>query len=173
MSTQTHTHEHSHTKKKTLNNVLDFFLVLGSVFSFSQAMAGGGLGQSLKKALLVLLVLLACSRKPARGSTVGKAVVLVASLATKPVRGFPTEWWRIRVWEGKFYYIYRSGFYEELQQWEEESLQEAFTTEPEMAVFRTGQSQMHWGQVPEWPPYWNVESQQWSALTRTPHTHMH
>ena len=102
----------------------------------------------------------------------GKAVVLVASLATKPVRGFPTEWWRIRVWEGKFYYIYRSGFYEELQQWEEESLQEAFTTEPEMAVFITGQSQMHWGQVPEWPPYWNVESQEWSALNRTPHTHI-
>ena len=137
-----------------------FFWVLGSVFSFSQAMAGGGLGQSLKKALLVLLVLLACSPKPATGSTVGKAVVLVASFA-KPVRGYPTEWWRIRVWEGKFYYIYRSGFYEELQQWEEESLQEAFTTEPEMAVFITGQSQMHWGQVPEWPPYWNVESQQW------------
>ena len=135
-------------------------------------MAGGGLGQSLKKALLVLLVLLACSPKPATGSTVGKAVVLVASFA-KPVRGYPTEWWRIRVWEGKFYYIYCSGFYEELQQWEEESLQQPFTTEPEMAVFITGQSQMHWGQVPEWPPYWNVESQQWSALTRPPHTHMH
>ena len=112
-----------------------------------------GLGQSLKKALFVLVVLLACS--------------------TKPVRGFPFEWWRVRVWEGKFYYIYRSGYWQELMEWETESLQEAFISEPEMAVYITGQSQMNWGNVGDWPPYWNVESQQWSFCGRTPHTHMH
>ena len=61
-----------------------------------------GLGQSLKKALFVLVVLLACS--------------------TKPVRGFPFEWWRVRVWEGKFYYIYRSGYWQELMEWETEEM---------------------------------------------------
>jgi len=109
-----------------------------------------GLGQSLKKALFVLVVLLACS--------------------TKPVRGFPFEWWRVRMWEGKFYYIYRSGYWQELMEWETESLQEAFISEPEMAVYITGQSQMNWGNVGDWPPYWNVESQQWSFCGRTPHT---
>ena len=89
-----------------------------------------GLGQSLKKALFVLVVLLACS--------------------TKLVRGFPFEWWRVRVWEGKFYYIYRSGYWQELMEWETESLQEAFISEPEMAVYITGQSQMNWGNVGDW-----------------------
>ena len=106
-----------------------------------------GLGQSLKKALFVLVVLLACS--------------------TKPVRGFPFEWWRVRVWEGKFYYNYRSGYWQELMEWETESLQEAFISEPEMAVYIIGQSQMNWGNVGDWPPYWNVESQQWSFCGRT------
>ena len=129
--------------------------------------------KSLKKALLVLLVLLACTPKPATGSiVVHKAVVLVASLATKPVRGYPFEWWRVRVWEGKYYYIFRSGYYEALQQWEVESLEEAYVSEPEMAVFITGQSQMNWGEVGEYPPFWEVESQQWALCTRTPHTHM-
>ena len=77
------------------------------------------------------------------------------------------------MWEGKFYYIYRSGYWQELMEWETESLQEAFISKPEMAVYITGQSQMNWGNVGDWPPYWNVESQQWSFCGRTPHIHMH
>eukprot|EP00434_Breviolum_minutum_P036683 symbB.v1.2.032516.t1/scaffold3913.1/size48432/4 len=41
-----------------------------------------------------------------------------------------------------------------------------------MAVYITGQSQMNWGNVGEYPPYWNVESQQWGVCARVPHTHM-
>ena len=53
-----------------------------------------------------------------------------------------------------------------------ESLEEAYVSEPEMAVFITGQSQMNWGEVGEYPPFWEVESQQWALCARTPHTHM-
>ena len=151
--THTHTHTNTHTQRRkhlTMSYRL-FLLVLGSVFSFSQAMAGGGLGQSLKRLCWCCWCCLLAAQSLQQAQ-------LWAGLATKPVRGFPIEWWRIRVWEGKFYYIYRSGYYEELQQWEVESLEEAFTTEPEMAVFIMGQSQMHSRAVGEWPPYWNVES---------------
>ena len=58
-------------------------------------------------------------------------------------------------------------------EWETESLQEAFISKPEMAVYITRQSQMNWGNVGNWPPHWNVESQRWSFCGRTPHTHMH
>ena len=133
--------------------------------------------KSLKKALWVLLVLLACSPKPATGSIAEKSlhkalVVVLFSATPKPVRGYPFEWWRVRVWNGKYFFIYRSGFFEELKEWEVESLEEAFVTEPEMAVYITGQSQMNWGNVGEYPPYWNVESQQWGVCARVPHTHM-
>ena len=133
--------------------------------------------KSLKKALWVLLVLLACSPKPATGSiaekSLHKALVVVLFLQhQRPVRGYPFEWWRVRVWNGKYFFIYRSGFFEELKEWEVESLEKAFVTEPEMAVYITGQSQMNWGNVGEYPPYWNVESQQWGVCARVPHTHM-
>ena len=139
-------------------------------------MAAGGLSKSLKKALLVFVLLLLCSPKPATGypvqKSLQKAVVAVALLATKPVIGSPMEWWRVRVWEGKFYYIYRSGYYEALSQWEVESLEEAFVHEPEMSVFIVGQSQMNWGEVSPHPPFWEVESQQWADCLRTPHSQM-
>jgi len=44
----------------------------------------------------------------------------------------------------KIYYIFHR--YEPLQQWEVESLEEAFISEPEMAVYIAGMSQMNWGQ---------------------------
>ena len=37
-----------------------------------------------------------------------------------------------------------------------------------MAVFITGMSQMHWGQVTDLPPHWNVDSQQWANSRRAP-----
>ena len=111
-------------------------------------MAAGGFSKSLKKAMwMVFVLLLVCSPKPATGypmqKSLQKAVVVVALLATKPATGYPFQWWRVRTWHGRYYYIYQSGRYEELQDWEVESLEEAFIQEPEMAVFITGMSQMH------------------------------
>ena len=135
-------------------------------------MAAGGFGKSLKKALCVFLLLVVCTLKPATGYPVQKSLqkaMLVAALhLPKPAKGYPFQWWRVRTWHGRYYYIFQSGRYEPLQQWEVESLEEAFISEPEMAVYIAGMSQMNWGQVLDTPPHWNVDSQQWCNSQRQP-----
>ena len=130
-------------------------------------MAAGGFGKSLKKALCVFLLLVVCTLKPATGYPVQKSLQK-AMLVAKPAKGYPFQWWRVRTWHGRYYYIFQSGRYEPLQQWEVESLEEAFISKPEIAVYIAAMSQMNWGQVLDTPPHWNVDSQQWSNSQRPP-----
>ena len=104
-------------------------------------MAMGKLLQSLCKALCLLVLAM-----PATGT-------------------YP--WWRVRIWNGQYFFVYSNGWHQALEDWEVDCLEEAFSTEPEMAIFIHGQSAV-WQTPADWPPMWHPQSQQWLLTKEEP-----
>eukprot|EP00438_Fugacium_kawagutii_P006963 Skav203629 [mRNA] locus=scaffold935:952418:955477:+ [translate_table: standard] len=118
-----------------------------------------GMTWSLKKACLFLTLML-----PVAGMTWSLQEALLLCGCVLPATGMP--WWRIRVWDNRFFYAHASGWWDELPDWEQESLQEAFYWEPEMAVYIYGHSQTcHFD---EWAPVWNQDAREWQTSRTRP-----
>ena len=60
-------------------------------------------------------------------------------------------WWRLRVWQGRMYFVHPGGWYEALEHWALDCLDILFEEEPEMAAYIVGMEQL-----PVCPP-----SQRW------------
>ena len=66
----------------------------------------------------------------------------------------------VRQFNQKYYFIHENGYYVEMDPDHVESLEEAFTYHPEMAMCIHGHSQL-WQDVGPHPPVWDDGSQQW------------
>eukprot|EP00438_Fugacium_kawagutii_P015174 Skav227599 [mRNA] locus=scaffold1141:278674:279822:- [translate_table: standard] len=91
-----------------------------------------------------------------------EALVLWGSVL--PATSIP--WWRVRFHQGKYFYVHASGWWDELPEWEQESLEQAFYWEPEMAVYIHGHSQTC--QFHESPPLWNQDAREWQVCRPKP-----
>ena len=68
-------------------------------------------------------------------------------------------WRRLREKDGKLWFVWPSGFWDELPEEWETAVEAFFQTEPEMAAYMAGMSAIS-GEVPEYPPVWNVDCSQ-------------
>ena len=112
---------------------------------------------------------IACKGKASNGSHVCKGtsackgpLLLVAALsAIQPTASRPWMcWWRVRRWRRSYWYVHEDQEWKELEPEYEEALLEAMQEEPEMADYIHGHSQLG-GEVPTFPPTWQISSQQW------------
>lgn len=117
------------------------------------------MGWSLKKAVLCLTLAL-----PVAGIKWSLKEALMFGGFVLPATGIP--WWRVRFHGGRYFYIHENGWWDELPEWEQESLQEAINWEPEMAVYIHGHSQTC--QYHEWPPIWNQDAREWQVSRNRP-----
>lgn len=95
----------------------------------------------------------------------GQGKSLVATLLVAwPLPGQGTNylaWWRLREHNGRYWFVWLTGYWEELSGDWEEVVDALFEEEPEMAAFCAGMSAMG-GEVSEWPPTWHIPSQMWA-----------
>ena len=76
-------------------------------------------------------------------------------------------WWRLRERDGKLWFVWPSGFWDELPEEWETAVDAFFQTEPEMAAYMAGMSATS-GEVPEYPPVWHQASGMWIVSRHEP-----
>eukprot|EP00435_Cladocopium_sp_Y103_P013958 s1957_g3.t1 len=77
-------------------------------------------------------------------------------------------WWRLRERNGKLWFVWPNGFWEELPPEWEDAVEAFFQTEPEMAAFVAGVSAMGFDDVGEYPPTWHQQSGMWLTSRQEP-----
>lgn len=125
--------------------------------------------------VLLLVLLVACTRLlvPEKGMFVPAKGNLLAMVALTLSMAVPAEgiqylaWWRLREAEGKLWYVWPEGFWEEVPSDYAEAIENMFQTEPEMAAYVVGMSQMV-GEVSPWPPTWHIPSNMWVLSREEP-----
>lgn len=130
--------------------------------------------------VLLLVLLVACTRLvvPEKGIFVPGKGKMMAMAALALSMAMPAEgtqyfaWWRLREADGKIWYVWPEGYWEELPVEYAEAVENLFQTEPEMAVYVIGMSQSV-GAVPEWPPTWHIPSNMWVMSREEPEPRLH